>query len=79
MFRVWAERMKASFEKCFWIPENKSEDAAHDIDCSLVFRRGIYKDVYHSGFADYQLRPNICIAMTFAPDLFNKQHAKVCL
>ena len=44
-------------------------------------RRGIYKDVYKSahGFTDYQLRPNLCIAMAVAPELFDKQQAHRCL
>lgn len=46
-----------------------------------MHRRGIYKDVYKSsdGYTDYQLRPNICMAMSFAPSLFNTAHAQLCL
>ena len=47
----------------------------------MVNRRGIYKDVYGSSniYQDYQLRPNLCVAMAVAPSLFDKKHAKICL
>jgi len=46
-----------------------------------VNRRGIYKDVYKSSqqYTDYQLRPNLCIAMAYAPDLFSYDHARICI
>ena len=61
--------MRDNFEKCFWIPEDKKEDSSYDVQPKLVNRRGIYKDVYGSSdkFTDYQLRPNITIAMSYAP------------
>ena len=73
--------MKLNFEKCFWIPQEKTEDALYDVPTNLVKRRGIYKDVYKSSVAsnDLQLRPNICIAMSYAPDLFDQKHARTCL
>jgi glycogen debranching enzyme len=44
-------------------------------------RRGIYKDTVGSteGWSDYQLRPNICVAMAVAPELFQTEHAQKCL
>jgi glycogen debranching enzyme len=80
-FSDWATRMKNSFERCFWVPSDKADDQDHDIITKTVHRRGIYKDVYGSTTpgADYQLRPNICIAMSYAPQLFNPAHAKTCL
>lgn len=44
-------------------------------------RRGIYKDLYKSSKprSDYQLRPNYCIAIALAPELFMKQHGAYSL
>ncbi len=56
----------ANFERAFYIPLDPSLDANYLIDRpDLINRRGIYKDTYGSStpFADYQLRPNSCIAM----------------
>ena len=80
-FANWAAKMKDNFERCFWVPANKNLDQDHDIVPKMVNRRGIYKDVYGSSdvFPDYQLRPNICIAMSYAPELFNRANAQVCL
>ena len=55
-------------------------DSHYVLDPKLINKRGIYKDTFGSKtpFADYQLRPNVCIAMTVAPQLFNpqeKEHA----
>ena len=49
------------------------------IATELVNRRGIYKDTVGSpashAWAEYQLRPNQCVAMAVAPELFPHQHA----
>jgi glycogen debranching enzyme len=55
-----------SFEAKFYIPLDKAQDGQHgSIKTSLVNRRGIYKDTFgsKSEFADYQLRPNMCVAL----------------
>lgn len=80
-FADWAGRMKANFERCFWIPADRGQDRDHDIVPKLVNRRGVYKDVYGSSdlFTDYQLRPNLCIAMSYAPELFDRANAQTCL
>lgn len=76
-FSDWASRIQQSFERCFYVPINPDEDAQHDVDPSIVHRRGIYKDLHKSGkpYEDYQLRPNFPIAMTVAPALFTPSRA----
>ena len=72
-FKEWAQKIKDNFEKCFWVPQEAKDDDNYDINKQFVHRRGIYKDVYRSTcqYADYQLRPNVCIAMSYAPELFD--------
>lgn len=76
-FRDWAAKIRDNFERCYYVPENASEDSKYDVNSSVVNRRGIYKDTYKCSkeYRDYQLRPNFPIAMTVAPDLFNASHA----
>ena len=73
--------MLDNFERCFWIPNQSSQDKNHDIDTKCINRRGIYKDTYGSKakFTDYQLRCNLVIAMSYAPELFNADNARTCL
>ena len=65
--------MKSNFEYLFYVPLLASEDKNHLVDSSLVNRRGIYKDTHLSSgkFTDYQLRPNVCVALAVAPELFD--------
>ena len=76
-WKDWAALLKENFERCYWIPEDPSEDSKHDVNSHIINRRGIYKDLYKSGkeYEDYQLRANAPIAMTVAPDLFVPEHA----
>ncbi|KAL4066020.1 glycoside hydrolase family 13 protein [Scleroderma citrinum] len=78
-YRRWSDLIQESFEKCFFVPLDPSEDSKYAIDSNIVNRRGIYKDVYGSGpgreRSDYQFRPNFAIAMTVAPELFDEHHA----
>lgn len=80
-YKDWAEKIKANFERCYWVPASPSEDAHYSIRGNLVARRGIYKDVVGSQneFTDYQLRPNLCVAMSYAAELFEPDHARTCL
>ncbi|RDA88725.1 hypothetical protein CP532_4041 [Ophiocordyceps camponoti-leonardi (nom. inval.)] len=76
-FSDWAARVKANFERCYWVPVSASEDGAYQIRPEVVNRRGMYKDLYRSGkeYEDYQLRPNFTVAMAVAPALFDGEHA----
>lgn len=82
-FKQWSEKIKENFEQCFYISKDQRRDtgATSYIQQELVNRSGIYKDVYGSTnkFTDYQLRPNLCIAMAVAPELFTPTRAKECL
>jgi len=78
-YKEWAELIHRSFEKCFYIPLDPSNDSEHKISTGLINRRGIYKDVFGSGpgreWSDYQFRPNFPIAMVVAPEMFDPVHA----
>jgi len=80
-FGQWAAKIKANFEKCYYIPLDPKDDIEDDVDPAIINRRGIYKDLYRSGkeYEDYQLRPNFPIAMTVAPDLFTPDKALIAL
>jgi glycogen debranching enzyme len=58
--------------------------SAHDskffIEEKHVGIRGIYKDVVGSvaEFSDYQFRPNVAVAISVAPELFDPVHALIC-
>ncbi|PHH81883.1 hypothetical protein CDD82_7639 [Ophiocordyceps australis] len=80
-FASWADRIKANFERCYYVPETPQDDGSYDVNAKIINRRGIYKDLYRSGkeYEDYQLRPNFAIAMTVAPRLFDARHAMSAL
>eukprot|EP00301_Raphidiophrys_heterophryoidea_P017845 c2851_g1_i1.p1 GENE.c2851_g1_i1~~c2851_g1_i1.p1 ORF type:complete len:1626 (+),score=407.52 c2851_g1_i1:472-4878(+) len=71
-YQDWYNRIKANFHRCFWVPESPAQDAQHVIRQDIVNQRGIYKDTLwcSSRWGDYQFRPNQCIAMVAAPQLF---------
>ena len=68
----WANLIKDNFEKYFYI-ETKNEFSPN----STVYRDYISDD--NDKRHECQLRPNIFIAMTVAPDIFNKDHAIKCI
>ncbi|KAJ5104159.1 Glycogen debranching enzyme [Penicillium argentinense] len=80
-FSEWASKIKANFERCYFIPLDPADDGQYDVDPKIINRRGIYKDLYKSGkpFEDYQLRANFPIAMSVAPDLFTPANALTAL
>lgn len=78
-YREWAELIRKSFERCFYVPLDPTKDSGYELSTGLINRRGIYKDVFGSGpgreWSDYQFRPNFPIAMVVAPELFDPVHA----
>ncbi|KAI1796664.1 glycoside hydrolase family 13 protein [Ganoderma leucocontextum] len=78
-YKEWSDLIQASFEKCYYVPADLSEDSKYKVNPQMVNRRGIYKDVYGTPaereWADYQFRSNFPIAMTVAPELFDAHHA----
>ncbi len=65
-YSEWNNLLQQNFEKLFFIPINPEDDKLYHINKALVHRRGMYKDVLGCSmdWMDYQLRPNVCIAMT---------------
>ncbi|KAJ2720775.1 bifunctional 4-alpha-glucanotransferase/amylo-alpha-1,6-glucosidase [Coemansia sp. Benny D115] len=80
-YAAWDQLVQDSFEKYFWVPLDSAHDAEYRVNPAMVNRRGIYRDTVGSEteWADYQFRPNITVAMTVAPELFNPTHALACL
>ncbi|KAK8847657.1 glycogen debranching enzyme [Kwoniella newhampshirensis] len=78
-YKEWADLIQASFEKCYYVPSDPSEDGKYEINSSMVNRRGIYKDVYGTPkdreWSDYQLRCNFTLTMIVAPELFTPEKA----
>ncbi|TPX71180.1 hypothetical protein SpCBS45565_g01374 [Spizellomyces sp. 'palustris'] len=78
----WNTMLQSSFEKQFYVPTDPNQDPEYAIDNpSLVHRRGIYRDTVGGmrDFMGFQLRPNFCIAMVVAPEMFNPDHARHAL
>ncbi|KJE96034.1 glycogen debranching enzyme [Capsaspora owczarzaki ATCC 30864] len=80
-YKEWNARLQLAFEPYFWVPPLPVMDASYAIDRATVNRRGIYKDTLGATqhFGDYQLRPNQCVAMTVAPELFSPEKAIAAL
>ncbi|CCG80823.1 Glycogen debranching enzyme [Taphrina deformans PYCC 5710] len=76
-YKRWNDLLQENFEKCYYIPAEASDDSKYDVVPEIINRRGIYKDLYRSGkpYEDYQLRAQVPMAMTVAPELFDIDHA----
>lgn len=78
-YAQWADLLQKSFEKCYYVPADPSDDASYNVNPGMINRRGIYKDVYGTPkdreWSDYQLRPNFPLSMVVAPELFDPEHA----
>eukprot|EP00922_Rhytidocystis_sp_ex-Travisia-forbesii_P044877 GHVS01066912.1.p1 GENE.GHVS01066912.1~~GHVS01066912.1.p1 ORF type:complete len:1880 (+),score=289.48 GHVS01066912.1:287-5926(+) len=79
-YKEWNDLVAKSFEKHFYVPtESDSFEAV--VDPKHVNRKQIYKDVLKAShpWCDYQLRPNFCVAMAVAPELFDRTRARAAL
>lgn len=80
-YEFWNNLLQENFERVYYVPEDPSEDKNYDVISKIVNRRGIYKDVYKAteAYTEYQVRPNLFIAMAVAPEVFDKKHAQHCI
>ncbi|KAI8147846.1 glycogen debranching enzyme [Fennellomyces sp. T-0311] len=80
-YHDWNDRLQKNFERIYYIPTDPSNDEAYAVNPNIIHRRGIYKDVYKATepYTEYQFRPNLCVAMVVAPELFDPVHAAGCL
>ena len=65
-YKEWGMKIAGAFEDNFWIPDDPKPKQQQTEEAKLIHRRGIYKDTVGAShrFADYQFRPNLCVAMT---------------
>lgn len=58
-YKEWADLIQSSFEKCYYVPQDPSQDKEFNVNSGMVNRRGIYKDVYGTPkdreWSDYQV------------------------
>lgn len=80
-YAEWHELIRTNFERLYFIPEDPKADHQYCLDPALVGARGIYKDTVGATASrcDYQLRPNMVLAMHIAPGLFDAAHARLAL
>eukprot|EP01017_Pseudomicrothorax_dubius_P022918 TRINITY_DN2467_c0_g4_i2.p1 TRINITY_DN2467_c0_g4~~TRINITY_DN2467_c0_g4_i2.p1 ORF type:complete len:791 (+),score=167.00 TRINITY_DN2467_c0_g4_i2:1-2373(+) len=74
-FEEWEKKIQDNFERLYFVPsEARSQLQPHQ-------RKTVYRDVI--GATDekevYRLRPNVCVAMSVASELFVHEHAVECL
>lgn len=79
---VWYSRLRANFERHFYVPEEGEEGEAAPpggwvLAREVINRRGIYKDTCGASavWADYQLRPNFLVVLAVAPELCRPDRA----
>nr|KAG5710257.1 hypothetical protein BaRGS_008973 [Batillaria attramentaria] len=78
-FEQWHSSLMQFFEPDFYIA--KEPDPSNEPNPELIVRRGMYKDSYNATqfWANFQLRPNFCVAMVVAPELFTVENAWTAL
>lgn len=57
-FTEWAKKIKANFEKNYYVPKDPADDKKYNLNPGVVARRGVYKDLVGATreYEDYQLR-----------------------
>ncbi|KAI9485861.1 MAG: glycogen debranching enzyme [Benjaminiella poitrasii] len=80
-YKYWNDLLQDNFERVYHVPLDPESDSQYDVITKIINRRGIYKDVYRAteAYTEYELRPNIFVAMAVAPELFKKEHAQHCV
>ncbi|CAD8195435.1 unnamed protein product [Paramecium pentaurelia] len=75
-WRAWSDFICQHFEKSYYIPIDSSYYNEYQVVEKYVRRKGIYRDIFKCSKprSEYQLRPNSCIAIALAPELFQKNH-----
>lgn len=78
-FEEWTNAIQRNFEKDFFISTVPNQ--ANEPNPELIVRRGMYKDCFNATqfWSNFQLRPNFCVAMVVAPDLFTDENAWTAL
>ncbi|CAK9002742.1 unnamed protein product [Durusdinium trenchii] len=71
-YKEWNQRLQDNFERFFWIDPDER---------GAVSSTSIYRDTVGASrqWQDAQLRPNFCIAMAVAPELFAPERANAAL
>lgn len=69
-------KIEKNFEKCYYIPISKEEYKDYILNEEEIRKNGIYKDLFGAirQRDEYCLRPNACIAIAVAPELFEASH-----
>ncbi|CAD8103028.1 unnamed protein product [Paramecium sonneborni] len=75
-WRAWSDFICQHFEKSYYIPVDPTYYNEYQVIEKYVRRKGIYRDIFKCSKprSEYQLRPNSCIAIALAPELFQKNH-----
>ncbi|KAI9353686.1 glucanotransferase domain of glycogen debranching enzyme-domain-containing protein [Obelidium mucronatum] len=76
------EDVKDKFPADHVVVRDANDDKNYRLgNVALINARGIYKDTVGSSapFTDVQFRPNFCVALVVAPELFDPEHARISL
>lgn len=78
-YNEWNRKIQDNFEKLFYVPDDniEPEEGEFNLEKKFVNRKGIFKDLHMAThrWCDYQLRPNGCVALVVAAELFTNNRA----